>query len=79
VERPELLRELAQSLAIDHTPQATARGYSTSVRPPENVTEQIKRDQMAAYGLQGQRLGDYELDHLILLELGGAPEDVANL
>lgn len=54
-------------------------GYTRTVRPPEAVTEKIKRDQMAAYGLQGQRLGDYELDHLISLELGGAPQDVANL
>lgn len=54
-------------------------GYTKAVRPPESVTEKIKRDQMAAYGLQGQRLGDYELDHLISLELGGAPADVANL
>jgi hypothetical protein len=34
---------------------------------------------MGAYGLQGQRLSDFELDHLISLELGGAPADVANL
>jgi hypothetical protein len=34
---------------------------------------------MAAYGLEGQRLADFELDHLIPLELGGAPADVANL
>ncbi|MBV9577998.1 MAG: hypothetical protein JO057_05350 [Chloroflexi bacterium] len=54
-------------------------GYSASVRPDETVTEKIKRDEMAAYSLQGQRLGDYELDHLISLELGGAPTDVANL
>ena len=34
---------------------------------------------MAAYGLEGQPLSAYELDHLISLELGGAPADVANL
>jgi hypothetical protein len=55
------------------------RGYSEGVRPPVSVTERIKREQMAAYGLQGQRLADWELDHLIPLELGGAPRDVANL
>lgn len=55
------------------------RGYTATVRPPLNVTEKIKREQMAAYGLQGQRLGDYELDHLVGLELGGAPAEVANL
>jgi hypothetical protein len=54
-------------------------GYTRTVRPSTTITDRIKRDQMAAYGLQGQRLADYELDHLIPLELGGAPADVANL
>ena len=54
-------------------------GYTATVRPPVSVTDRIKREQMAAYGLQGQRLADYELDHLISLELGGAPSDIANL
>jgi hypothetical protein len=34
------------------------RGYTAVVRPPVNVTERIKREQMAAYGFQGQRFGD---------------------
>jgi hypothetical protein len=55
------------------------RGYSEAVRPPANVTDKIKREQMSAYGLQGQPLAGYELDHLVSLELGGAPADVANL
>ena len=54
-------------------------GYTATVRPPVSVTDRIKREQMAAYGLQGQRLADYELDHLVSLELGGALADVANL
>jgi hypothetical protein len=54
-------------------------GYAKTVRPPANVTDRIKRAQIAAYGLQGQHLVDYELDHLIPLSLGGAPDDVANL
>jgi hypothetical protein len=54
-------------------------GYTATVRPPVSVTDRIKREQMAAYGLQGQPLGGYELDHLISLELGGAPADLANL
>src|SRR5262249_17886860 len=54
-------------------------GYPGTVRPPVSVTDSIKRGQMAAYGLQGRRLADYELDHLISLELGGSPADVANL
>ena len=49
------------------------------MRPAVSVTDRIKREQMAAYGLQGELLSGYELDHLISLELGGAPADVANL
>jgi hypothetical protein len=52
-------------------------GYTTTVRPPESVTEAVKVRAMAAYGLAG--LGSYELDHLIPLELGGAPADIRNL
>jgi len=54
-------------------------GYTATVRPPVSVTERIKRSQMAAYGLAYLRPADYELDHLVALELGGAPQDVANL
>ncbi len=55
------------------------RGYTATVRPRVSVTEKLKRDQMAAYGMRSQRMGDWELDHLIPLELGGAPLDAANL
>ena len=34
---------------------------------------------MVAYGYGGQPVLDFELDHLISLELGGAPRDPANL
>ena len=54
-------------------------GYTATVRPPVSVTDRIKQEQMVAYGLQGQPLSGFELDHLISLELGGAPQDVANL
>lgn len=53
-------------------------GYTKRVRPPTRVTTPIKREQMRAYDLTGQ-LSAYELDHLIPLELGGAPASVANL
>ena len=54
-------------------------GYSRTVRPATNITDRIKREQMAAYGVDSQPPNDFELDHLISLELGGAPADVANL
>lgn len=53
-------------------------GYTARVRPPESVTEPEKRASLAAYG--GHRpLHSYEYDHLVPLELGGAPNDPRNL
>ena len=54
-------------------------GYAASVRPPVSVTDAIKTERMAAYGLSGASPAGYELDHLVPLELGGAPADRANL
>jgi hypothetical protein len=54
-------------------------GYSSSVRPDTSVTNKIKIAQFGAYGLTGQPMSDYELDHLISLELGGCADCVANL
>jgi hypothetical protein len=55
------------------------RGYTITVRPPLSVTDPIKRERIAAYGLTGQPQGGCALDHLVPLQLGGAPENVANL
>jgi len=54
------------------------QGYTKRVRPPVAVTDQIKRDRMAAYGV-ATPASSSELDHLIPLEVGGAPQSVANL
>jgi hypothetical protein len=54
-------------------------GYSAKVRPPTSYTTPLKRQLMDAYGYGGLPLANYELDHLISLELGGAPRDPANL
>ena len=53
-------------------------GYSSAVRPPESYTEALKHRLMASYG-DRQPMGSYELDHLVSLELGGAPSDPRNL
>jgi hypothetical protein len=53
-------------------------GYTETVRPPESVTEPEKEASIAAYGESGS-LHDYEYDHLVPLELGGAPNDPRNL
>jgi len=47
------------------------------VRPPTSVTDRIKRQLDLAYGLATSTRG--ELDHLVSLELGGAPADPRNL
>ena len=54
------------------------RGWTSTVRPSESYTEQLKREQMLAYGWPGA-LSRYEEDHLVPLELGGAPSDPRNL
>jgi hypothetical protein len=53
-------------------------GYTKTVRPPESVTRKEKRTSMAAYSEVGSAR-DYEYDHLIALELGGARNDPRNL
>jgi hypothetical protein len=53
-------------------------GYTKTLRPSGSVTNPIKLLVMQAYGFTDSP-GNYELDHLIPLELGGAPEDVKNL
>ncbi len=54
-------------------------GYTDSVRPPESYTEPLKYRLMAAYGYGGNSASKFELDHLVPLEVGGAPSDPRNL
>ncbi len=53
------------------------RGFTSSLRPPVDLTEPAKYRSMAAYGDQGPASG-YEFDHLVPLELGGS-SDTRNL
>jgi hypothetical protein len=54
------------------------QGYAATVRPPFECTNAMKRRLMRVYGVRGG-IHDYELDHLILLELGGCPDCETNL
>ena len=56
-------------------------GWTETVRPPESYTENLKEEQLDnGYAVNGDdRLGDYEEDHLIPLELGGSPSSTLNL
>ena len=55
------------------------RGWTASVRPSSTYTTDVKKRQIVLYGYADTKLGDYEEDHLIPLELGGAPRDEHNL
>jgi hypothetical protein len=57
------------------TDQICQPGYSKGVR---NVPESEKNQVYAEYGIESHTTGEYEVDHLISLELGGS-NDIANL
>jgi len=50
-------------------------GYASSVR---NVTQSTKNKVYAAYGVTQHKPGEYEVDHLVSLQLGGS-NDISNL
>lgn len=54
-------------------------GWAATVRPPSSYTTSLKGTQITEYGYADTNLADYEEDHLVPLELGGAPKDPANL
>ncbi|GER91396.1 hypothetical protein KDW_55580 [Dictyobacter vulcani] len=61
-------------------PQITAKdictpGYASSVR---NVSQPLKRKIYASYGIKKRLPGQYEIDHLVSLQLGGS-NDISNL
>jgi hypothetical protein len=53
-------------------------GWTRTIRPPVDYTNDLKVEQMKAYGRDGSP-SDYQEDHLISLELGGHPTDARNL
>ena len=54
------------------------RGWTRTIRPPVDYTNELKLEQMKAYRRAGSP-SDYQEDHLISLELGGHPTDPRNL
>lgn len=65
--------------------QATIRtticvvGWTATIRPPAAYTTALKIQQIAARRLTDTSPRDYEEDHWLPLELGGAPRDPRNL
>jgi hypothetical protein len=72
----------ASRTAVTDTNTATTvcrkGGYTSSVRPPEALTEPAKRALLAAYSIPANQISHYELDHLVDLATGGA-SDIRNL
>jgi hypothetical protein len=54
------------------------RGWTRTVRPPTEYTNDLKVQQMREYAVGGSP-SEYQEDHLISLELGGHPTDPRNL
>jgi hypothetical protein len=73
---PGALNPAVTQSTIDQT--ICVDGWTDTVRPPKSVTETEKQASMAAYGDTGS-LSDYEYDHFVPLELGGATNDPRNL
>lgn len=73
---PGALNPAVTQATIDRT--ICVEGWTATVRPPESITEPEKASSMASYGDTGS-LGDYEYDHFVPLELGGATNDPRNL
>lgn len=74
---PGALNSAVDQANIDET--ICARGYSKSIRPPEEYTERLKHRGIQQYRYSDRRVRDYEEDHLVSLELGGSPTSPRNL
>ena len=57
------------------TSEVCVSGYSSTVR---NVSDSLKNQVYAEYGITNHSSGEYEIDHLISLQLGGS-NDITNL
>ena len=56
-----------------------SRGWTATIRPPSAYTSGLKLVQIVEYGYSDRSPSHYQEDHLVPLELGGAPRDPLNL
>jgi hypothetical protein len=54
-------------------------GWTATIRPSSAYTGALKLAQIIEYGYTDRSPSHYQEDHLVPLELGGAPRDPANL
>jgi hypothetical protein len=74
---PGALNPAVTQATIDST--ICVSGWTTTIRPSESFTNELKVEQIVQYGYSDTSTASYEEDHLISLELGGAPADARNL
>jgi hypothetical protein len=55
------------------------RGWTKTIRPAARWTTRIKHQRLRAVGMPASGAKLYELDHIVPLEVGGAPTDERNL
>lgn len=53
-------------------------GWTEAIRPPSRVMDRIKRDKLHAAGWTDADKNRFEIDYIIPLSLGGAPDDPNN-
>jgi len=54
-------------------------GYTATVRPAVSYTEGVKKKLLRQRNLDWSHAHEFELDHIVPLELGGHPRDLKNL
>lgn len=54
-------------------------GYTKSVRPGTSYANGVKAKLIREAGIEPSRMGDFELDHLVPLAVGGHPRKLSNL
>jgi hypothetical protein len=54
-------------------------GWTATIRPSTSYTNGLKKQGIIDYGYSDTNMSDYEEDHFLPLELGGAPKDPRNL
>lgn len=79
----------AGSVATTDTAKVCTPGYATDLRPRGTLWLRLKEQAYRRYSIPrghhsyidaaGHRHPAYEIDHLIPLEIGGAPDDIRNL
>ncbi|MDP9064783.1 MAG: hypothetical protein M3O06_02825 [Pseudomonadota bacterium] len=55
------------------------RGYTATIRPTRNYSDGVKRTLLRQAGLDASHGGEYELDHIVPLGVGGHPRKMSNL